>query len=216
MAVHRFLAFVLAAAPLCPAQAQEVFRDCPTCPEMVRLPGFAMARSETTRGQWLACVAAGACRDRLVRWPGADMPMTEVTVRDAETYATWLSRTTGKRYRLPTEAEWEAAAKAGTATAYPWGEAMEPGRAVCKSCDPRFDHRPAPAASMTPNPWGLYDMNGNVWEWTADCWALGCEQRVVKGGSWYFVPAQSRSDSRAPQAVGVGGYDVGFRVVRDN
>jgi|AGTN01.1.fsa_nt_gi Uncharacterized conserved protein len=216
MSVRRLLTFVLAVVPLCSAVAGDGFRDCPQCPEMVRLPGLSMARTETTRGQWLACVKAGFCRDKLVRWPGDGMPMTEVTVRDAETYAAWLSKVTGRRYRLPTEAEWEAAARAGTATAYPWGEAMEPGRAVCRSCDPRFDRHPAPAASMAPNPWGLFDMNGNVWELTADCWAPGCRQRVVKGGSWYFVPAQSRSESRAPQDAGTGGYDVGFRVARED
>lgn len=215
------------------ARADEFFRDCPACPDMTALPAgtvrlgdggggaavavgpFAIARTETTRRQWRACVAAGVCPDKSVRWPEPDMPMTDVTVTEAEGYTAWLSAVTGRRYRLPTEAEWEYAAKAGTATPYPWGAAMEPGRAVCQRCDPRFDHRPAPVATMAPNPWGLRDMNGNVWEWTADCWSAACTQRVIKGGSWYFVPAQSKSSSRAAQDGRSWSYDVGFRVVRD-
>ncbi|MCR6631370.1 MAG: formylglycine-generating enzyme family protein [Magnetospirillum sp.] len=208
------------------------FRDCPDCPEMVRLPGgrvrpgdgeggapvavepFAIGRTEITVRQWRACVAAGACRDRQVRWADDDMPRTDVTAREAEDYAAWLSRRTGKRYRLPSEAEWEYAAKAGTATPFPWGEAMEAGRAVCQRCDPRFSHQPAPVATMAPNPFGLYDMNGNLWEWTRDCWEGDCSRRAMRGGSWYFVPWQSRSASRAPQDARTWSYDVGFRVVR--
>lgn len=213
MPLRRFL--VLAFVLTSPAHGADILKDCPQCPEMVRLPGLVMARTETTRGQWLACVRAGSCRDRPVRWRQDDMPMTGVSAADAEAYAAWLSRLTGRRYRLPTEAEWEDAARAGSTTAYPWGDAMAEGRAVCRSCDPRFGHGPAPVASMAANPWGLYDMNGNVWEWTDECWALGCGQRVIKGGSWYFVPGQSRSASRAPQDANSGSYDVGFRVVRD-
>ena len=192
-----------------------LFRDCPDCPEMVRLHGVALGRTEVTVGQYQACAAAGACRPRHPRWPEADMPMTEVTAQDAEAYLAWLSARTGKRYRLPTEAEWEAAARAGTRTAYPWGETMEPGRAVCQRCDDRFDHRPAPVASMAANPWNLHDMHGNVWEWTADCWDAACASRVVRGGSWYFVPRQARSDSRAPQDPRVWSYDIGFRAARE-
>lgn len=213
----RRLAVLVLLALSAPVQAGEpaLFRDCPDCPEMVRLPGLALGRTEVTVGQYQACVTASACRPRQPRWAEADMPMTEITAKDAEDYLAWLSARTRKRYRLPTEAEWQAAAQAGTATAYPWGDEMEPGRAVCQRCDPRFDHRPAPVATMAANPWGLYDMNGNVWEWTADCWDGACTSRVVRGGSWYFVPRQSRSDSRAPQDPRVWSYDIGFRVARD-
>lgn len=211
-----FLAFVLCLVSASVRAAEPAtFRDCPDCPEMVRLSGFALGRTEVTVGQYQLCVDANACRPRQPRWTEADMPMTEITARDAEDYLAWLSARTRKRYRLPTEAEWETAARAGTATAYPWGDAMEPGRAVCQQCDPRFDHRPAPVAAMAANPWGLHDMNGNVWEWTADCWDAACASRVVRGGSWYFVPRQSRSDSRAPQDARVWSYDIGFRVLRE-
>lgn len=197
------------------AAGPSVFRDCADCPDMVRLAGIALGRTEVTVAQYGACVAARACRPRQPRWTEPAMPMTEITARDAEAYLAWLSARTGKRYRLPTEAEWDAAARAGTETAYPWGDAMEPGRAVCQTCDPRFDHRPAPVATMAPNPWGLYDMNGNVWEWTGDCWDGDCSRRVVRGGSWYFVPRQSRSDSRAPQDAREWSYDIGFRAARE-
>lgn len=212
---------LLAVAALCllggAAHAADlpVFRDCPDCPDMVRLSGLALGRTEVTVGQYAACVAARACRPRAPRWTAPAMPMTEIAARDAEDYLAWLSARTGKRYRLPSEAEWQAAARAGTATAYPWGDAMEPGRAVCQGCDPRFDHRPAPVATMAPNPWGLYDMSGNVWEWTRDCWDGDCARRVVRGGSWYFVPRQSRSDSRAPQDAREWSYDIGFRAARE-
>ncbi|HTH18297.1 MAG TPA: SUMF1/EgtB/PvdO family nonheme iron enzyme, partial [Magnetospirillum sp.] len=167
-----FLALLLAA----PASAAEPFRDCPDCPEMValpagsvrlgdggagllaELPAFALGRTEITVAQYGTCVAEGACRPHETRWPEAAMPMTDVTAKDAEDYAAWLSVRTGRRYRLPGEAEWEYAAKAGTDTPFPWGAAMEPDRAICQHCDPRFDHRPAPVASTRPNPWGLSDM----------------------------------------------------------
>lgn len=210
------LAFaVLALCLLAAFPARADMRDCADCPDMVRLPAFFLGRTEVTVGQYRACVAARACRDRRPRWSEADMPMTEISARDAEDYLRWLSARTGRRYRLPTEVEWEAAARAGSATPYPWGEAMEPGRAVCRNCDPRFDHRPAPAATMAANPWGLFDMHGNVWEWTRDCWAGDCARRVVRGGSWYFVSGQARSDSRAPQDARQWSYDVGFRALRE-
>lgn len=208
------LALLLVAVPA--VAAAQVLRDCPDCPELVRLPaGFALGRTEVTVGQYAACVAAGACRAQRPRWTEADMPMTDVTSRDAEDYLAWLSARTGRRYRLPGEAEWELAARAGTSAAFPWGDEMEEGRAVCQNCDPRFAHRPAPVATMAPNPWGLHDMNGNVWEWTRDCWAGDCLRRVVRGGSWYFVARQSRSDARAPQDSRLWSYDIGFRVLRE-
>lgn len=209
--VSLFLMLLLSACAM-----DRSFRDCPDCPPMVWVGDghLAVAVTETTRAQWRACVAAGACRDKPVRWPQDDMPMTDVLADDAEAYCRWLTTVSGHAYRLPSESEWQMAAQAGTGSRFPWGDQMQPGRAVCQFCDPRFDHRPAPVATMAANPWGLYDMNGNVWEWTADCWDQACRQRVIKGGSWYFIAAQSASASRAPQDVREWGYDVGFRVVR--
>ncbi|WP_291718098.1 SUMF1/EgtB/PvdO family nonheme iron enzyme [Magnetospirillum sp. 64-120] len=244
--IRWFLASLLTLLPLVSAVAADC-RDCPqmvtvtgglgqlgddTTPFTVRVASFAIARTETTVRQWKTCAAEGGCKalPADLRWKDDDMPMTHVSFADAQSYAVWLTRKTGQPYRLPTEAEWEFAARAGTNTLFPWGAGMEEGRAVCQHCDPRFDHRPAPAATMQPNPWGLYDMNGNVWEWTLDCWKPshqgrprdgiavsepGCQKHVVKGGSWYFVPYQSRSASRVGEDGRSLGYDIGFRVVRE-
>lgn len=184
-------------------------------PAMVPVPGlgFSIARTEVTVGQWGACVEAMACPPRKPRWAVADMPMTGVTAADAESYTFWLNRVTRRHFRLPTETEWEAAARAGTATPWPWGEAMEPGRAVCHLCDPRFADGPAPVGTMAPNPLGLADMHGNVWEWTADCWDGDCRLRVIKGGAWTVAAGQTRSRASAPRDARARDHDVGFRVV---
>lgn len=200
-------------------------------PFTVRVEAFALARTETTVGQWKACVAAGGCAAKTgLRWAEDNMPMTNVSFADAQAYAAWLSRRSGQHYRLPSEAEWEYAARAGTQTLFPWGAGMEEGKATCQHCDPRFDRRPAPVGTMEANGWGLSDMNGNVWEWTNDCWfpshqdrprdaiarlVADCPKRVVKGGSWYYVPYQSRSSARVGEDVRNYGYDIGFRVARD-
>ncbi|MEW5727408.1 MAG: SUMF1/EgtB/PvdO family nonheme iron enzyme [Pseudomonadota bacterium] len=184
-------------------------------PEMVAVPGlgFSIARTEVTVGQWAACVEAMACPPRKPRWADPGMPMTDVTAADAESFTFWLGEVTGRHYRLPSEDEWEAAARAGTVTPWPWGEAMAPGRAVCHLCDPHHAGGPAPAGSMAPNPLGLLDMHGNVWEWTADCWSGDCRVRVVKGGAWTVAAFQTRSGASAPRDARARGYDVGFRVV---
>jgi len=189
-------------------------RDCPDCPEMMVIqPGrfqmgrddreresprhpvalaqpFALGRTEVTVDAWLVCVRAGTCRP--LRNPGGgNRPVTNMSWRDAEAYAGFLSEQTGRRYRLPSEAEWEYAARAGTATTYPWGDGMaeacryenfydhakteaihaveKPGEPVPEgNCDDGYV-RIAPAASYRANPFGLHDMLGNVSEWVADC-----------------------------------------------
>lgn len=250
---------LMAAAPATAqeAPAGPAFRDCPACPEMVPLPTgrfmmgedgltdagppravaitrpFAIARTETTWRQYGACVAEGACRGGQDDhgWGRGDRPMINVTIADAEAFAAWLTDRTGARYRLPSEAEWEWAARASTATRYPWGDAMAPGLANCRGCDgPIVEHAgTSPAASYPPNPWGLHEMNGSLWELTADCWTPGhaadssqaatvttpCDDHVMRGGAWYYVPAQASSAARQRNAAGVWSYVVGFRVVRD-
>src|SRR5512145_3285772 len=176
------LALCLLSAP-CRAAEPTVFRDCSDCPDMVRLPaGFALGRTEITVAQYQACVAARACPARAPRWKAADQPMTALAARDAEAYAAWLSARAGHRYRLPSEVEWEIAARAGTVTAFPWGDDMAPGRAVCRDCDPPAPAGPAAVATRAPNPWGLFDMHGNVWEWTRDAWDGDLSRRAVRGG----------------------------------
>ena len=132
---------------------------------------------------------------------------------DANAYVAWLSKLTGKSYRLLSEAEYEYATRAGTQTAYPWGNAIGENNATCNGCgSPPWDNRQtAPVGSFAPNQFGLYDMVGNVFEWTEDCynysyngapangaaWTSGdCSLRVVRGGSWLHSPDGLRSASR--------------------
>ncbi len=203
-----------------------VFQDCQLCPEMVALPpgsfamgseqgdsttqpvrqveigyGFAIGRFEVTMAQWAACVADGACSNALepVERP-AETPVRNVTWNDALEFVSWLRKVTNRPYRLPSEAEWEYAARAGTTTAFWWGETAGAGEADCKSCGGDWNRKqPSPVGRFQPNPFGLHDMNGGVAEWTADCWfdsykgaaadgkpreKQNCQQRVLRGGSW--------------------------------
>ena len=215
-----------AAATAVPAEPLAVFRECAACPPMVVLPpgAIAMGRTEVTFRQYRACVAAGGCRAMPDDhgWGRGERPVINVTYADAERYAAWLAATTGAPYRLPRDGESTRAARAGTDTAYWWGDAMRGGHANCRHCGvPEGGRKTAPVASYPANPWGLHDMNGNVWEWVAACWRDGaggtedCRRRGIRGGSWYYVPGASRSDSRAPMLVADWSYGVGIRVVRE-
>ena len=159
-----------------------------------------------------------------------DHPAVCVNWDDAQAYAAWLSRETGETYRLPSEAEWEYAVRAGTATKYHWGDGVGGNRANCDGCGSRWDDKgTAPVGSFAANAWGLHDMHGNAWEWTQDCWndsyrgapADGrawtsgrCERRVLRGGSWDFNAWYLRSASRNGDATGYRISSNGFRVVR--
>ncbi|MCI0600845.1 MAG: formylglycine-generating enzyme family protein, partial [Beijerinckiaceae bacterium] len=166
---------------------------------------FAVSRFEVTFADWDACVSVGGCpqegRAGDAGWGRGTRPVIYVSWDDAKAYVAWLSRMTGKEYRLLTEAEWEYAARAGTATAYSWGDEPGKGNANCNGCGSEWDGKqPAPAGSFKPNAFGLYDMHGNVWEWVEDtphanyegaprngsAWVEGAEStsRVVRGGSW--------------------------------
>jgi formylglycine-generating enzyme required for sulfatase activity len=174
-------------------------------------------------------------------------PVVCVNWNDAKAYTEWLTKKAGKRYRLPTEAEWEYAARAGSRTPQPWGEKASaacryanvadasakrnvPGTAswTFHACDDKHAYT-APVGSYRPNAYGLYDMMGNVWEWTEECWkeeglnapadesvrpSAECGQRVLRGGSWVDSPAFVRYDFRF--LIGVGDRDcyMGFRVAR--
>jgi formylglycine-generating enzyme required for sulfatase activity len=145
-------------------------------------------------------------------------------------YVAWLSRMTGKEYRLLTEAEWEYAARAGTTTAYYWGDWIGKNNANCNSCGSEWDGmQTAPVGSFKPNGFGLYDMHGNVWQWVEDCyhgnydgapedgsaWPGGdCNYRIDRGGSWEFDPENLRAASRdkSPSVLRIN--NLGFRVAR--
>lgn len=232
-------------------------RDCPTCPAMIEVsPGsfsmgsnsgdpsekpphhvtinhpFAIGKYEVTVEQWGACATAGDC-ERIATNASApaNAPVRDVSWDDARKYTAWLSKTTGKAYRLPTEAEWEYAARGGTASVYWWGDQPRKGAANCKDCgDPWSEAAPATVGSFAPNPYGLHDMNGSVWEWVADCWhntyknapvdgrawdEATCGARVIRGGSWREGTGYMQSSTRFKYSPSVRQSQNGFRVVRD-
>ena len=171
-------------------------------------------------------------------------PVLCVSWNDARAYAQWLSRKTGKRYRLPAEAEWEYAARAGSTSARYWGEDADQACRYANVADQsRFQtwgfgqkhectdghYFTAPAGGYAPNRFGLYDMLGNVWEWTEDCWnasyagapadglawtAGDCAQRVCRGGSWSTAPRFARSATRHKNPADFRDNLTGFRLAR--
>lgn len=172
-------------------------------------------------------------------------PASCVSWKDAHAYIDWLNGEVRKErptlanktgpYRLPSEAEWEFAARAGTTTARWWGEEIGRGNANCNGCGSAYDfHVLANIDSFKPNPFGLYGMLGNVWQWTEDCWHKGyigapgdgrpwreqnCKAHVLRGGSWDNVPLFVRSAARVASAADGSEFDystlAGFRVARD-
>ena len=155
-------------------------------------------------------------------------PVVNVTWYEADAYAQWLGEQTKQTCRLPTEAEWEYAARASTTTAYPWGDDIGNNQANCDGCESPWDNnQTAPVRSFQPNDFGLYDTSGNVWEWTCSRWQeqfngdeQGCiaeeksaESRVVRGGSWFGNPAFARSAARYYHHPGFRGVNFGFRVL---
>ncbi len=135
---------------------------------------FAIGRFEVTFDEWDACAADGGCNGYKPAdegWGRARRPVINVSWDDAEAYIAWLSKKTGKSYRLPSGAEYEYATRAGTQTAYPWGKAIGTNNANCHACGSKWDAKQtAPVGSFAPNGFGLYDMVGNVREWTEDCY----------------------------------------------
>lgn len=245
-----------ASAPPAAARAGAEFRDCPACPVMVSVPAgsfvmgnnasdpsekpahqvaigapFAIGKYEVTVQQWNACVGAGRCQ-AIAQAPGTqpNAPMRDVSWDDAQQYLKWLAAVSGKPYRLPTEAEWEFAARGGSAAPYWWGAQMATGKANCKECgQPWTAERPAPVGSFSANGYGLHDTSGSVWEWVADCWhgnfkdapadgrvwdAPNCRVRVIRGGSWREGAAYMVASTRFRYDASVRQSQNGFRVAR--
>lgn len=195
---------------------------------------LAVATNDITFDEWDACMADGGCN----RYRPSDFgfgrgkrPVITVNWHDAQSYARWLSRKTGKRYRLLSESEWEYAARGGTATSYYWGAAAGQGNAVCNGCGSEWDKKTtAPAGTYPPNPFGLFDMAGNVAQWTQDCWnptydgapadgsaweSGDCAKRVTRGGNWFIRPFALRSGFRREVPVDERDDIFGFRVARE-
>ena len=157
-------------------------------PEMVQIPGrsYRMGRYEVTFAQYDAFVeATGREQPSDSGWGRGTRPVINVSWNDATAFAAWLSEQTGKRFRLPTEAEWEHATRAGSTTEYWWGNEIGSNRANCDGCGSQWDkEKTAPVGSFAANPFGLFDVHGNVWEWTSSCYDGNCGVRVLRGGSW--------------------------------
>ncbi len=177
-------------------------RQCGACPEMIPIPGnkFAIAKYTVTFAEWDACVADGGCGGYQPPdngWGRSNRPVINVSWNDAQAYVQWLSQKAGKTYRLPTAEEWEISARAGSATNYYWGNDVGRNNANCDGCGSEWDNRKtAPVGSFKPNPFGLYDMMGNVWQWTDSCWKDNCSRRLFYGGSWNHRPEDMRATTR--------------------
>lgn len=247
----------------------DTFRDCPECPEMtviragsfsmgspeteqgrydnegpahlVSVPTFAIGKYELTFDEWDACVVDNGCKHLPVRnqTDRGRYPVADVSWADAKSYISWLGRRTGKRYRLPSEAEWEFAARAGTKGSFPFEIPKGPW-SYRNEIGPGLAHVDAAwsavVGSYPQNRWGLHDMIGNVSEWVEDCWhgsydrapsdgsawvGKNCYHRVVRGDSWknsagtWVSPSNFRSAKRSWGSPSTRFNETGFRVVTD-
>jgi formylglycine-generating enzyme required for sulfatase activity len=235
----------------------EVFRDCEDCPELVVVPPgdfvmgsgdtpyekpertvsvprpFAIGRNEVTFAEWDQCADDGACKLRPDDhgWGRGNRPVVNVSWEDTKPFLAWLSRRTGQTYRLPSEAEWEYAARAGTKTPFWWGRDAGGGRAQCANCAvPPPQQQTVTVRSFRPNGFGLYDTAGNAAEWVEDCWNDSyrnapkdsspwtkgdCRLRVLRGGSFTSSASAVRSAARFRYDIDVRYYANGFRVLRE-
>ncbi len=200
---------------------------------------FAIGEFAVTFDQWDACKADGGCNDYApadAGWGRGQRPAINVSWKDAEAYIAWLSRQTGKTYRLASEAEREFVTRAGSVTPFWWGSSIAPTQANYNAtyvyqggAKGTYRAQTVPVDSFAPNPWGLYQVHGNVWEWTDDCWNDSnsgnpgdgtarrngdCDRRVVRGGAWFNSPGILRSASRGNYPVENRSEGFGFRVAR--
>jgi len=199
---------------------------------------FAVSRFEVTFDEWDACAALGGCggQPQDQGWGRGSRPAINVNWNDARQYVAWLSRLTGKPYRLLSEAEWEYAARAGSRTAYYWGDSIRdasgPANADCNGCGSQWDDsQTAPVGSFAENAFGLHDMHGNAWEWVEDCWhdsykdapedgsawTTACTdegEHVVRSGAWKDDPVDLRAAARYGGPSGARNWVNGIRVAR--
>ncbi len=233
------------------------FRECKVdvaCPEMVVVPAgsfemgsgdgdehpmhrvriaaaFAISKYELTFDDWDVCVSVGACPERTDSdFRGKGQPVVSVSWDDAKRYADWLALVTRKPYRLLSEAEWEYAAKSNKETKYSWGDDIGSNNANCDGCGSKWDKKqPAPVGTFQPNPFGIFDMHGNVSEWVDDLWHdnykgapsdgtvwhnVDKTRKVVRGGCWDCTFTDIRSVFRDREPHDYRDAYVGFRVAR--
>jgi formylglycine-generating enzyme required for sulfatase activity len=198
-------------------------------PHEVRITrGFALGRYPVTFSEYDEfCTDTNRHPPNDEGWGRGRRPVMGVSWADATAYCRWLSQRSGQEYRLPSEAEWEYACRAGTATRYPWGDDFRKDRANGPEGGPM---KTTPVGEYPPNPWGLFDMNGNVMEWVQDPWhqtyegatddgsawidGNPTETRVLRGGSWLSGPRDLRAASRFGEYFEIRDDLVGFRVAR--
>jgi formylglycine-generating enzyme required for sulfatase activity len=198
----------------------------------VDVHGFAIGQTPVTVGEWKACLAARGCQFMpRMHTAGDRIPVHNISWDDVNQYLRWLSTVAGHPYRLPSEAEWEYAARAGTTTRYWWGDSVGTSLANCSDCGSGQDtSAPLPVDALPPNPWGLYDMLGGVAQWVADCWVANyrgapadaaprqvksCDKRVLRGGSFRSPHDEITVTSRGNYDAPVQYLVNGFRVARD-
>jgi formylglycine-generating enzyme required for sulfatase activity len=237
------------------AKPGDTFRDCADCGEVVVVPAgsfqmgsasefenpvhnvkiekpFAIGRHEVTFDEWDQCVEEGGCKHRPDDrdWGRGDRPVINVSWLDAKAFVAWLSQKTGKTYRLPSEAEWEYAARGGASTPYWWGRDVGARQANCRECKADNPQQTLPVGSFKPNPFGLFDTAGNAAEWVEDCWNDNyrgapvngtawqtgqCRLRVLRGGAYDSQARYLRSQSRFRYDSDVRFSANGFRVLRE-
>ena len=189
----------------------EIGRDDNEEQRDVRVPApFYLGTTEVTQAQWAAVMG----KPYKTRFEGDNLPVDSVSLEDARAFVRALSEKEGRSYRLPSEAEWEYACRAGTTTPWSFGGHLGPARANTRFAGQEGGaalsgsrEATAPVASYPPNGWGLHDMHGNVWEWTDDA--------ILRGGAWNFSPDAARSAARMELDAAVHYDCIGFRVALD-
>jgi formylglycine-generating enzyme required for sulfatase activity/class 3 adenylate cyclase len=192
----------------------------------VTIKPFSIGLYPVSVREWNECAAAKACG--FVATGKDDAPVTNVSWSDAKQFVAWLAAATRKAFRLPSEAEWEYAARGGTQTKYWWGDQLQPGIANCKNCnDIAAAEQPIKVGSFRPNPFGLYDMGGSVDQWVEDCWHKNyqgapadgsawvegeCGSHVIRSGSWKNDARYVRPSNRDAYDTNVRYPTHGFRV----
>jgi formylglycine-generating enzyme required for sulfatase activity/class 3 adenylate cyclase len=192
----------------------------------VTIKPFAISKFPVTVREWNACVAAKSCS--YVATGKEDAAVANLSWTDAQQFVEWLSKVTQKPFRLPSEAEWEYAARGGTRTKFWWGDQLQKDMANCKGCNQPYDtSQPLKVGSFKPNSFGLYDMGGNIDQWVADCWHKNyqgaptdgsawvdndCLSHIIRSGSWKNDPSYVRPSSRDHYDTSVRYPTHGFRV----